>query len=100
MVRNARIKIQIGDVFRPYTEGEWVMFNRDAFPVGFMHVERKHLKEVRQFGYAADPLKAFSDYWTELDENPVAKAMDGYTVKLIPREDLDAYLKRHTGRVE
>lgn len=43
MVRKARIKIDIAGQYRPYTEGEWVVFSPSAFPVGFMHVERRHL---------------------------------------------------------
>ncbi|MFF6988383.1 hypothetical protein [Streptomyces sp. NPDC010273] len=101
MVRNARIKILIAGQPRPYTEGEWVIFSPSAFPVGFMHVERRHLAGLtvpgRPYLRAADDRKAFADYWAASGKNPLAMAMKGYTIKLVPSEELDGLLKQHLG---
>lgn len=86
-VRNARIKIPIEGKQRPYTEGEWVVFTPAAFPIGFMHVEHKHVRKVASGMYEADPEKAFRDYWSWNPETtPLRAAMEGYRIELMDRE--------------
>ncbi|MFF4020019.1 hypothetical protein [Streptomyces sp. NPDC001843] len=101
MVRNARIKIPINGQLRPYTDGDWVIFSPSAFPVGFMRMEYKHLHQQREdYGvqHEADERTAFADYWSSMDHDPLTKAMEGYTIKLVPKEEVGELLRQHLGK--
>ena len=94
-VRNARIKIVIDGQLRPYSDGRWVIFRKDNFPIGFMLMERKHLTVTEQ-GYKADPEKAFTDFWSWNDMTPLKAAMEGYRIALRTAEGSQPLLDQHT----
>lgn len=103
-VRNARIRIVIDGQLRPYTDGHWVVFNKDNFPIGFMLVERKHLVvtlvDGRGIGYKPDPEKAFSDFWSfDAGMTALKAAMQGYRIELVSSERGNELLDKHKGEL-
>lgn len=99
MVRNARIKVTIEGRLRPYTDGHWVVFNKDGNPTGFMHVDRLHLKQTLPTCYEADPEKAFRDFWAGSRRGPLRAALDGYTIKLVADESVAGLMRQHMAAV-
>lgn len=101
MVRRARIKITIGGTLRPYTDGHWVVFTPSGWPTGFMHLEPRHLKPQGEEGrWVREPFpeKAFTDFFQGGPVSPLQAAMDGYTIKLVPEEELDELMRQHLGK--
>jgi hypothetical protein len=100
MVRKARIKITIEGEVRPYTDGHWVVYDKDGRPTGFMHVERQHLKQTLPAVYEADPTKAFASFWHDVGDDPMAKALKGYRIGLVGERRFQELLAFHRGRKE
>ncbi|MGV9850449.1 hypothetical protein ACWDWU_17025 [Streptomyces sp. NPDC003442] len=100
MVRKARIKITMENELRPYTDGHWVVYDRDGRPTGFMHVERQHLTKTPSTSYEADQQKAFTAFWRAFGDDPMAKALKGYRIGLVGEARFQELLAFHRGREE
>lgn len=97
----ARLKVRADGEWVAYTHAAWVVFNKQKFPIGFMDVELKHLllpvsDPDKNHRLASRP-KAFRDYWGYVPGvDPMAHALDGYTIELVGprrrRELLDIHL--------
>lgn len=97
-VRNARIKIMVEGKLLPYTDAEWVIFTPSGFPMGFLRVERKHLKHPHPVHYVADPEKAFADFWSyRPGRSALQAAMNGYRIELVGPERRRELLNQHAG---
>jgi len=96
--RASRLTIEVDGEHIPYTEADWVIFDHDNFPVGFMAVERDDLSSDGGRAYVGPrtpmawrAVKRYAAYgsWEE-----------GYSIKLIPRgPKLEALLDQHLGKV-
>lgn len=99
MVRNARIKITIDGKLRPYTDGSWVVFDKTDFPVGFMRVDREHLKPwvslENPWERLADAEKAFADFWEGSLTSPLGAALAGHRIELVDDLRMRELLARH-----
>lgn len=103
MVKHARIKIKIDGELRPYTDGEWVVFNDHDFPIGFMRVEYKHINKRiggdLEIYCEADPLKAWRDFWAFSTEEAKRRALErGYRIELVTQERMRELLTVHLGK--